>query len=107
MNITLLEMIVERENEIGRIDTWERVLKAEGKELSRGMEYLRWVARRQMETLELVRKHQTEFVAMVQARRERDARVLRSSTARTSEPSSSERPPGPDATEPSRAPTPR
>lgn len=68
-------MILVQEQEFERLDAWERVLKTENKELDPWIARRRLVCRRTMETLELVMKHEQEFVKMVKARQEAAARL--------------------------------
>lgn len=98
--ISLLDMIVYVEDEIGDVDIWERVLHSEGEPLYSGMERRRAIMRRVLATLELVKMHEAEFRALViKARRAAAAVATQRSTARSSAKSTSANAPS-DSTEP-------
>jgi hypothetical protein len=86
----LLEMILFLEDEIGDIDTWERVLHSEGEPLYPKMERRRQILRQVMETLVLVREHQTKFVAIIKEARAAVAAATPKSTAPSSAKSTTE-----------------
>lgn len=102
--IDLLDMIIHIEDEIGDVDTWERVLRSEGKGLYPRMARRRAILRRVAATLELVKLHESEFRALVikarkEAQRLAAAATTQKSTARSSAKSTSENDPS-ESTEP-------
>jgi hypothetical protein len=96
VKITLLEMVLWAETEAEGVETWRRVLKAEGKEIDPGVMRRGLIARRASETLELLMRHQAAFVEIVRAARreeaERAADAVTASTAPSSAPSTSTTP---------------
>lgn len=86
----LLEMILFLEDEIGDIDTWERVLHSEGEPLYPKMKRRRQILRQAAATLILVREHQAKFTALVMESRAAAAAATPKSTARSSAKSTTE-----------------
>jgi len=69
--VSLLEMILYCEREWEGCDVWAEVYKKEGKELPSGFAYRRLVNHSIHRTLELVKAHEREFVALVTAARKK------------------------------------
>ena len=87
--IGLIDMIRWAEIEAEGVDRWRRVLTSEGERIDPGVMRRGLIARRAMETLELVLEHKEEFVAMVQLRQKEKRRVAAEAvTSRSTEPSS-------------------
>jgi hypothetical protein len=76
--IRLPDMMLWVGSEVTRLEAWETVLTEEGKQLDPGKARDLAVARKALETLELLQMYQDKFVAMVQQDRDRHRREMKS-----------------------------
>lgn len=102
---TLLDQLIFVETEVEDINTWETVYRMEGSELPSGMAYRRRLCQQIGKTLELVKMHEREIVALVKAKRsQKGAAVRLVSTATSSAQSSPSSAESEDLMEPSSEP---
>ena len=67
--VTLLDQLIFVETEVEDLETWKTVYQSEGSELPAGMAYRLRMCQQLSKTLELIKLHEREIVAIVKANR--------------------------------------
>ena len=103
--VTLLDQLIFVETEVEDIEIWKAVYHSEGSELPAGMAYRLRMCQQLSKTLELLKLHEREIVAIVKAKRIQSAAGgRRASTTTSSAPSTIPSDESEELTEPSSEP---